>query len=121
MNRVRIFFTAQLLLVGCLATAAEDQSHFLYPRAPKSNQIDDYFGTKIADPYRELENADSQPTRKWIEAENKLTFDYLTTIPERNRIKERLTALWNYERYGVPFHEGRNYFFTNNIAFKFTL
>src|SRR5947207_1572319 len=118
MNRVRIFFTAQLLLVGCLATAAEDQSHFLYPRAPKSNQIDDYFGTKIADPYRELENADSQPTRKWIEAENKLTFDYLTKIPERNRIKERLTDLWNDERYGVPFHEGSNYFFTKNTGLQ---
>src|SRR5437867_3102364 len=118
MNRVRTFFTVQLLLVSCLATAADNQSHFLYPRAPKSNQIDNYFGTKVADPYRELENADSKPTQKWIEAENKLTFDYLGKIPERKQIKDRLTALWNYERYGVPFHEGDKYFFTKNTGLQ---
>ena len=65
-----------------------------------------------------FEDADSKPTRKWIEAENKLTFDYLAKIPERKQIKERLTALWNYERYGVPFHEGGDYFFTKNTGLQ---
>ena len=65
-------------------------------------------------PYRELENLDAPATRQWIEAENKLTFDYLGSIPERPRINQRLTALWNYEKYTVPFKEGGRYFFSKN-------
>ena len=118
MHRSRcVFFTGLLIGVG-FAYAADDQNHFQYPRPLKSNQADDYFGTKVADPYRGLENADSPESRKWIEAENKLTFDYLGKIPERKQIRERLTALWNYERYGVPFREGGNYFFTKNTGLQ---
>src|SRR4051812_12443504 len=86
----------------------------VYPPAPKSDQVDDYSGIKVADPYRELENLDSEATRKWIEAENKITFEYLGKIPERKRINKRLTALWNYERFGIPFQEGGNYFYSKN-------
>jgi prolyl oligopeptidase len=62
-------------LVATLLLAADKP--FAYPQPPKSEQTDDYFGTKVADPYRDLENVDSEATKKWIEAENKLTFDYL--------------------------------------------
>ena len=89
---------------------------FAYPEPPKSEQTDDYYGTKVADPYRDLENLDAEATKKWIEAENKLTFDYLAAIPERTKIKEKMTALWNYEKYTIPFHEGGRYFFSKNTG-----
>jgi prolyl oligopeptidase len=91
---------------------------FVYPQPPKSEQVDDYFGTKVADPYRDLENVDAEATKKWIEAENKLTFDYLATIPERKKINEKMTALWNYEKFTIPFHEGGRYFFSKNTGLQ---
>jgi prolyl oligopeptidase len=106
------------VVAAALSAIAETPPPFVYPQPPKSDQVDDYHGTKVADPYRELENADSAPTRKWIEAENKLTFDYLAAIPERSRINQRLTALWNYEKYTVPFHEGGRYFFSKNTGLQ---
>jgi prolyl oligopeptidase len=86
----------------------------VYPRTSTVNQVDDFHGIKVSDPYRWLEDENSVETRAWIEAENKVTFGYLNQIPERARIKERLTKLWNYERYGVPFKEGGRYFFAKN-------
>ena len=76
-----------------------------YPVARKSDQVDDYHGVKVADPYSWLEDLDSEETRNWVEAENKLSFAFLEAIPARVSIKERLTKLWNYEKYGVPFKE----------------
>ncbi|HEX8077070.1 MAG TPA: prolyl oligopeptidase family serine peptidase, partial [Chthoniobacterales bacterium] len=111
----RLFALALLLSVAL--AFAKDQP-FNYPPAPKSDQTDDYHGTKVADPYRPLEDADSPETRAWIEAENKLTFDYLEKIPERKRINERLTALWNYEKYTVPFREGGRLFFSKNAGLQ---
>src|SRR5919198_2116123 len=102
-----------------LATpAAHAEEKLAYPKAPASDQVDDYFDVKVRDPYRPLEDLDSEATRKWIEAENKLTFDYLAKIPERERIGKRLTILWNYERYGVPFREGGQYFFPKNTGLQ---
>ena len=89
-----------------------------YPVARKSDQVDDYHGTKVADPYRWLEDLDSPETKAWVEAENKLTFDYLNQIPERSWIKSRLTELWNYERFGTPFKEGGRYFYTKNSGLQ---
>jgi prolyl oligopeptidase len=103
--------------IFAFSNAAENGA-FVYPQAPKSAQVDDYFRTKVADPYRPLEDPDSEATRKWIEAENKLTFGYLEKIPERKRINERLTTLWNYERYNVPFHESSSYFFSKNTGLQ---
>ena len=85
-----------------------------YPAARKSDQVDDYHGTKVADPYRWLEDLDSAETAKWVEAQNKLTFGFLNSIPQRTAIRERLTKLWNYEKFGVPFKEGSRYFYTRN-------
>ena len=89
-----------------------------YPVARKSDQVDDYHGVKVADPYRWLEDLDSDETRKWVEEQNKLTFSYLAEIPARNTIKERLTKLWNFEKYGVPFKEGSRYFYTRNSGLQ---
>src|SRR5688500_82138 len=85
-----------------------------YPKATKIDHVDDYHGTKVADPYRWLENPDSPESREWIDAQNKITFDFLGKIPEREKIKQRLTDLWNYERFGVPFKEGKRYFISRN-------
>ncbi|HKQ47288.1 MAG TPA: prolyl oligopeptidase family serine peptidase [Phycisphaerae bacterium] len=85
-----------------------------YPKAKKVDQVDDYHGTKVADPYRWLEDDNSAETKAWVEAENKVTFGYLEQIPARGKIKSRLTKLWDYEKYGVPFKEGGRYFFSKN-------
>ncbi|MEH2314441.1 MAG: prolyl oligopeptidase family serine peptidase [Nostoc sp.] len=79
-----------------------------YPSSHKSNQVDSYHGTLVADPYRWLEDPDSEETRIWIEAQNQVTFGYLSEIPTREKIKQRLTKLWDYEKYGIPFKEGES-------------
>ncbi|MEH2291812.1 prolyl oligopeptidase family serine peptidase [Nostoc sp.] len=79
-----------------------------YPSSHKSNQVDNYHGTLVADPYRWLEDPDSEETRTWIEAENQVTFGYLSEIPTREKIKQRLTKLWDYEKYGIPFKQGES-------------
>ena len=89
-------------------------SAFAYPPARTVDVVDDYHGTRVADPYRWLEDADAPDTAAWVEAENQLTFGFLADIPEREAIKERLTRLWNYERYGVPAKLGGHYFYFKN-------
>ncbi|MBD2524240.1 prolyl oligopeptidase family protein [Nostoc sp. FACHB-133] len=79
-----------------------------YPSSQKSNQVDNYHGTLVADSYRWLEDPDSEETRAWIEAQNQITFGYLSEIPAREKIKQRLTKLWDYEKYGIPFKEGES-------------
>ncbi|UBF28205.1 prolyl oligopeptidase family serine peptidase [Kovacikia minuta CCNUW1] len=78
----------------------------VYPTSHQTNQVDDYHGKKVSDPYRWLENPDSPETKAWIEAENHLTFGYLSQIPAREMLRERLTQLWNYEKYSIPFKQG---------------
>ena len=85
-----------------------------YPKAKKVDQTDDYHGTKINDPYRWLENPDAPESRAWIEAQNKLSFGFLAQIPEYTQIKERLTKLWNYEKYSASFKENKRYFYYKN-------
>ncbi len=86
----------------------------VYPQAAKVEHVDDYHGTLVADPYRWLEDPDSEATKAWVEAENQVSFAYLEAIPARERIKERLTQLWDYEKYGVPFKKGARYFYFKN-------
>lgn len=93
---------------------ASASSPIVYPPSKKVEQVDDYHGINVADPYRWLEDADSPETKAWVEAQNKVTFGFLESIPERARLRERLTQLWNYEKFGVPFREGDRYFFTRN-------
>ncbi|MDZ8108998.1 MAG: prolyl oligopeptidase family serine peptidase [Nostoc sp. DedQUE12a] len=85
-----------------------------YPSSHKSNQVDNYHGTVVADPYRWLENPDSPETRAWIESQNQVTFGYLGEISAREKIKQRLTKLWDYEKYSIPFKEGEQYFYFKN-------
>jgi prolyl oligopeptidase len=85
-----------------------------YPFTAKVDQIDDYHGVKVADPYRWLEDPNSEETQAWIAAQNELTFGYLNQLPQREAIKQRLTELWNYEKFGTPFKRGDRYFFFKN-------
>lgn len=85
-----------------------------YPLSRKSDQVDNYHGTVVLDPYRWLENPDSEETQVWIEAQNQVTFTYLNQIPAREKIKQRLTKLWDYEKYSIPFKKGENYFYFKN-------
>jgi prolyl oligopeptidase len=93
-------------------------SRFEYPPAPKSDTVDNYHGAKVADPYRPLEDLDAPSTRAWIEAENKITSDFLEKIPARAKLKSRLTKLWDYEKYGIPSKEGDRYFFSRNTGLQ---
>jgi prolyl oligopeptidase len=101
-------------LVGVAATGCAEQRHFEYPVAHKGDVVDVYHGVKVPDPYRWLEDPDAPDSREWIDAENKLTFGYLEDIPQRETIRERLTELWNYEKYGTPYKKGGRYFFYKN-------
>ena len=103
------------LLVACGIFAMTACKHTLtYPVARKVDTVDNYFGTKVADPYRWLENDTSRETADWVKAENEVTFAYLEKIPFRNKIHERLTKIWNFPKYGVPFREGPWYFYFKN-------
>jgi prolyl oligopeptidase len=85
-----------------------------YPEAPRTDHVDVLHGVPVCDPYRWLEDLDSERTRAWIGAQNRLTGEYLQGLAEREQIRGRLTELWNFERYGVPVLEGGRYFFTRN-------
>jgi prolyl oligopeptidase len=86
-----------------------------YPETRKTDQSDEYFGTKVADPYRWLEDDRSEETKDWVIKQNKVTSSYIAQIPFRDAIKKRLTELWNYEKYSAPFKEGGyTYFYKND-------
>ncbi len=106
-HRFALVLAASLVLVAC-------QSKIRYSATRKSDHVDVYHGTKVADPYRWLEDLDSAETRRWVRRQNEVTFGYLKTIPERNAIRERIESLQNFERYGVPFSRAGRYFFTRN-------
>ena len=107
-----------LPIVALVMTSLLDAQSITYPPARKVDVVDDYHGTKVADPYRWLEDVDSPETRSWVEAENRVTFAYLEQIPERERIRRRLTALWDYPKYGAPFKKGGRYFFFKNSGLQ---
>jgi len=120
--RVNSLVSAAALCAASLlpapAPALEAQSPLHYPVARKSDQVDTYFGTQVADPYRWLEDTDSPETKQWVTAENALTFEYLGAIPERAAIKEQLTRIWNYPKYAVPLKRGKDYFYTENSGLQ---
>jgi prolyl oligopeptidase len=101
-----------------LASIISAAQSLTYPTARRVEQVDDYHGVKVADPYRWLEDTDSADTHAWVEAENKLTFGYLDQIPYRSAIRDRLAKLWNYERFAVPVQEGGRYFYSHNTGLQ---
>ena len=116
----RVAVTAAVILIALSATARGEKpkNTLKYPDAPQSQTTDDYHGTKVADTYRPLEDPDAPATRAWVEAENKVTFGVLESIPQRNSIRRRLTELWDFEKYDSPSHEGNRYFFRYNTGLQ---
>jgi len=108
--------TGVLLPLALTMTTAPDlSSQACPPPVTKTvDVVDDYHGTKVADPYRWLEDVDAPETKRWVEAENCVSFAFLEKIPERQAIEERLTRVWNYPKFGVPYKEGGRYFFSKN-------
>ena len=88
--------------------------HKSYPQTDKVNVVDDYFGVKVEDPYRWLEDDNSPETAEWVKAQNEVTEDYLSQIPFRNKIRERLAEIWNYPRYSTPFKRGDYFYYFKN-------
>lgn len=105
-------------MVLALSTALSAQTPPAYPQTRKDAVVDDYFGTKVADPYRWLEDDNSPETKAWVEAQNKVTFGYLEQIPERKPILDRLTKLYDYEKFSAPFQQGGRYFYTYNAGLE---
>jgi len=117
-----------LLVVGVLSVLAvsplarhssafsfdKNDAKLTYPESKRVDQFDDYFGTKVPDPYRWLEDENSAATKSWVDAQNVVTFAYLDKIPYREKLKARLTELSNYPRISAPFRRGDTYFFTKN-------
>ena len=101
-----------LLTAGC--ASGRYLSSSAYPVTPKTNVVEVLHGQVINDPYRWLEDDNAPATQAWVAAQNRVTFAYLARIPYRDRIRARLTELWNFERYGVPWHEGGRYFYFKN-------
>lgn len=86
-----------------------------YPKTKKGNQVDEFFGVKVEDPYRWLEDDLASETKNWVEAQNKTTFSYLDEIPFRDKLNKQLTDLWNYEKISAPFQEGDfTYYYKND-------
>jgi prolyl oligopeptidase len=106
------------LLGGCLCAAfacgALAGPALIYPPAPRGPVVEDYHGSRVADPYRWLEELDSPATRRWAEAQAKLTRGYLSATALHTRLRKRIAALYDYEAFGVPFREGGRYFYTLN-------
>ena len=105
-----------ITLMGCnpKPQPAERYSVKAYPETRKDTVVDDYFGTLVADPYRWLENDTSAETAQWVKEQNEVTYDYLSHIPFRNALKDRLTELVNYERYGMPSKKHGRYIYSKN-------
>jgi prolyl oligopeptidase len=108
MKRTILSFLALSFMMSCT------QKPIQYPPTKKGDVKDTYFGTVVEDPYRWLEDDNSAETADWVKAQNKLTFGYLEKLPFRDKIKSRLTELWDYPKYGTPFKEAGKYFFYKN-------
>jgi prolyl oligopeptidase len=109
------------LAAALLASSAAAQTPIKtlpYPQTRKVDTVTTYFGTKVADPYRWLENDQAPDTKSWVQEENKVTQGYLAQIPYRETIRKRLETLWNYEKYGAPYKEGKYTYFSKNTGLQ---
>jgi len=119
---MRPFTFAIVTVVSLLASSCTTEMNstkpaapkFVYPATATVDHVETLHGTPVPDPYRWLEDDNSAETKAWVAEQNKVTFGYLELIPARPRLKERLTKLWNFERYGVPQREGGRYVFSKN-------
>ncbi|HPT11161.1 MAG TPA: prolyl oligopeptidase family serine peptidase [Bacteroidales bacterium] len=115
--RFRAALTAScgaILIATISSCSNSSQKKLAYPETRKCDVVDTIFGTPVADPYRWLEDDMSDETAAWVNAQNSITFSYLEKIPYRTRIKDELTKMWNYEKFGLPYREGDYTYFEKN-------
>lgn len=111
MKKLLFLSAAAFLLVSCIT---HQQEKITYPVTKTGNVVDTIFGTPVPDPYRWLEDDMSEETAQWVKEQNVVTFGYLENIPYRESIRERLTKIWNFEKFGMPFREGDYTYFAKN-------
>ena len=116
MRRLKTAVMAVVVLASFVVSVFGQEKRMNYVATKKIDQVDEYHGVKVPDPYRWLEDdvRQSKEVAEWIEAQNKLTFSFLESIPQREPIKKRLTELWNYEKFGVPSKVGGRYYYSKN-------
>ncbi|WNJ18988.1 prolyl oligopeptidase family serine peptidase [Pontibacter sp. G13] len=115
MKKTSAFWLSCCILAGCSTTQPDNKMNLApYPETRQDNQVDEYFGHAVADPYRWLEDDQSEETGKWVDAQNEVTYAYLDQLPKLTDIQARLTELMNYERLSAPRREGDFYFFSKN-------
>ncbi len=105
---------ASIMLAHALVYVQAGAQKLQYPQAKKVDHTDTYFGVKVSDPYRWLEDENSPETRQWVEEQNKVTFAYLEKIPFRQQVKQRLEKIFDYPKYSAPFRKGEYFFFSKN-------
>lgn len=105
-------------MLGLVAVFAAGQPLLHYPPARKTQQIDNYHGVEVADPYRWLEDDRSPETARWVKAENQLTASYFAKIPYRHQVRARLDLLYNYAKYTPPFRRGGQLFYRKNTGLR---
>jgi prolyl oligopeptidase len=115
---VTIALTLACVVAPDLAPIWAQTSALTYPKPHKGDVVDDYFGTKVADPYRWMEDLNAPDVKQWVDAENAYTSGYLDSLPMRNQVRSRITELWNYPKVSVPFFEGGRWFYTRNTGLQ---
>src|SRR5262245_25994801 len=105
-------------VLACNAAALAQPAAPAYPPARKGEVVDDYFGTKVADPYRWMEDLNSAEVKRWVDAENAVTSKYLDALPLRDSLRKRMTELWNYPKVSMPYYEGRHWFYSRNSGLQ---
>jgi len=116
MKNILLLTLIGIFIISCKnSESKKNEVKLNYPTTKQDDTVTDYFGTKVKDPYRWLEDDMSNETAEWVKAQNNVTFNYLATIPFREELKNRLEKLWNYEKIGAPFKEGDyTYFYKND-------
>ena len=114
MKKLFLIVSFSSLIFSCTPTI-EQGIKMEYPQTKKVDQVDEFFGTQVSDPYRWLEQTDAPEVKEWIEAENKVTVDYLSQIPYREKLESRLRTLWDYEKLSAPRKRGAyTYYYKND-------
>ena len=108
-NKLRVSFLGLSILIACKIDTKVN-----YPKTKTGETTDTYFNIEVKDPYRWLEDDRSEDTKAWVVSQNETTSQFLDKIPFRNQLKERLSYLWNYEKVGAPFKQGKYTYFSKN-------
>ncbi len=114
----KITFAIMLFSLAMIVSCTPQKQRPEYPQTPKGDVVDEYFGNKVADPYRWLEDDMSEETAQWVDAQNKVTFEYLHSIEGRESVKSRLTEIWDYPKVGSPWKSGGRWFVMKNTGLQ---